>query len=104
MLVMIGAALQLLSPGIASIADGLLARDNASGPLTHIEATTTSSCPVVHAPDCGICRYLSTAGTLQRTTPAIVVSTGSPQPRCAETRQPLGGATLQPNGRAPPVL
>ena len=104
MLVMVGAAIQLLSPGVAAIADGLLARSNASGPLTHIEATTTATCPVVHAPDCGVCRYLSAAGTPQRATPSLLLTTASAQPRCEESRQPVSAATLQPNGRAPPVL
>lgn len=103
-LVMIGAAFQLLSPGVASIADGLLAQDNASGPLTHIEATTTATCPAVHAPDCGVCRYLSTAGTAHRGAASILLTTGLLHPRCEEARQPASAASLQPNGRAPPVL
>ena len=104
LLVMIGAAFQLLSPGVAAVADGLLARENASGPLTHIEATTTATCPVVHAPDCGVCRYLSAAGTPQRAAPSILLAAGSLQPRCEEARQPAGAAALRPNGRAPPAL
>jgi hypothetical protein len=104
MLVMVGAALQLLSPGVASIADGKLARENASGPLTHIESTTTATCPVVHAPDCGVCRYLSTTGTLPRVSDSVPQAETAATPMCAEGRAPAGGRIFLPDGRAPPVL
>src|SRR5688572_13544714 len=74
MLVMFCAAVQLLSPGIAAVADGLLAAVNASRPLTHIEASTTAKCPVVHAPDCGVCRYLSSASHAARVSPQLPVT------------------------------
>ena len=104
MLVMVGAALQLLSPGFASIAHGMSARENASGPLTHIEATTTASCPVVHAPDCAVCRYLSTAGTVPREADPILQSGTAALPNCAEVHAPASGRVFLPDGRAPPVL
>jgi hypothetical protein len=104
MLVMVGAALQLLSPGVASIAHGMSARENASGPLTHIESTTTATCPVVHAPDCGVCRYLSTASTLPRATDSIPQAETAATPLCASGWAPSGVRIFLPDGRAPPVL
>ena len=104
MLVMIGAALQLLSPGVASIADGLIARDSASGPLTHVEATTSATCAVMHAPDCGVCRYLSAASLLPRVAPPLVQFEPAPLPRCAEARAQWSGTTVLPDGRAPPTV
>ena len=104
MLVMVGAAIQLLSPGVAAVADGLLATESASQPLTHIEASTTAKCPVVHAPDCGVCRYLSSASHQARAaTPLPVIGAALPIPRdavCASTSV----FTSLPDGRAPPAL
>ena len=104
MLVMVGATLQFLSPGVASIAHGMSARENASGPLTHIESTTTATCPVVHAPDCGVCRYLSTASAQPRATDPIPQAGAAVAPVCAAGWAPAGGRIFLPDGRAPPVL
>ena len=104
MLVMVGAAIQLLSPGVASIADGLLARENATGPLTHIESKTTAKCPVVHAPDCGVCRYLSAASAVPRVAPSLPLSEAAAHPRCAAVWAPTRSPSLLPNGRAPPAV
>ena len=100
---MLGAAIQLLSPGVAAIADGLLATESASQPLTHIEASTTAKCPVVHAPDCGVCRYLSSVPTLARGSALVEVRTAAIMPACAETLAPTSIVTTLPNGRAPPA-
>jgi hypothetical protein len=103
-LALVGAALQLASPGFSAIAHGRLARESASGPATHVEATTTANCPVVHSPDCAVCRYLSTSAC------------GTPEPslvprREAETARPddyrrstWGGPHALPHGRAPPAV
>ena len=98
------ATLQVASPGISAIADGRLARENASGPATHVEATTTASCPVVHHPECGMCRYLSTTAAPSRSGAlgfALSAEIGEPK---AESRiSSCSTVTLQ-HGRAPPTL
>lgn len=104
MLVMVGAAVQLLSPAVASIADGLLAQDSASSPLTHIEATSSSTCPVVHPPDCGVCRYLSAAGTQPRVPATMLVVETRTAPACLGSPSTGRAGTSLPDGRAPPVL
>ena len=104
MLVMFCAAVQLLSPGIAAVADGLLAAVNASRPLTHIEASTTAKCPVVHAPDCGVCRYLSSSSTLARVVQPLPVLQDAPVSPNAIACAPASNATTLPDGRAPPAL
>ena len=104
MLVMVGAALQLLSPGVASIAHGLVARESASGPLTHIEATSSATCPVVHAPDCGVCRYVSAAGTQAKVAPTLFVGELAAPPECVASLAPRRGVAALPDGRAPPAL
>ena len=55
------AIVQLVSPGVAAVADGFLAIDSVSQPRTHIEASSGASCRAVHSPDCAVCRYLSSA-------------------------------------------
>jgi hypothetical protein len=97
------ASLQLAAPAMSSIADGLLAIDNASRPTTHVEATTTESCPVVHAPDCGVCRYLTTAGTNDSSSPAFGWQRRDPlAPTSAVLTDPGCAARALPHGRAPP--
>jgi hypothetical protein len=104
MLVMIGAAVQLLSPGAAAVADGLLATANASQPLTHIEATTTAKCPVVHAPDCGVCRYLSSSSTLARAVQLVPLLQDAPGSPNAIVCAPASITTSLRRSRAPPPL
>lgn len=103
-LALLWAALQVASPGLSAIADGNLARGSASGPSTHVESQTTANCPVVHQPDCGLCRYLN--GAASTTTPAQLGFFYAPDvsvpttESCAARRN---GVVL-PQGRAPPAI
>lgn len=99
------ASLQLAAPAMSSIADGQLSRDNATQPTTHVEATTTGSCPVVHPPDCAVCRYLSTSGANDIAAPSfdwqfLAVWTGA----STVSVEPGCGALGLPRERAPPGL
>jgi hypothetical protein len=100
-LALVWATLQLASPGISAIADGRLSSE--SQPVAHIEATSSASCPVVHAPDCGVCRYLSNAAV--KDAPAAFFgcderARGNPSTQNAGVR---GVALALPRGRAPPL-
>ena len=98
------ATLQFASPGISAIADGRLALANASGPATHIEATTTAACPVVHHPDCGVCRYLSQAASpAKQSAFSLRLAACAVEPKAASL-EPRAAALAAPNGRAPPTL
>ena len=102
-LAILWAALQFASPGASAIADGMLAASNAAGPTTHVEATTTASCPVVHAPDCGVCRYLSGPAAVNRISAfAIALLTEKRELRTESSVTSVALAAL-PHGRAPPV-
>ncbi len=98
------ASLQLAAPAMAGIADGLAAFEDASAPRTHVEATTTEGCPVVHSPDCGLCRYLTTsaaqgaspAGGWAASTTGELVETATLGATCASVALPFG--------RAPPTI
>jgi hypothetical protein len=103
-LAILWAAVQLASPGFSAIADGKQSSDSASAPQTHIEATTSESCPVVHSPDCALCRYL--------THQAGAASFGTEWRLLGTERQELGvdciaersAAVALPHGRAPPAI
>ena len=98
------ATLQFVSPGISAIADGQLARENASQPATHVEATTTAACPVVHQPDCGVCRYLSSpAGATPSASFDLVALSAAPTPNVETVASSCADVVL-PHGRAPPGL
>jgi hypothetical protein len=104
-LALVWATLQLASPGLASIADGMLARESASSPSTHVETTTSASCPVVHSPDCAVCRYLSASGS---NAPAAAAFSWKAASQCRviadATTIALSTAVALPHGRAPPIL
>jgi len=98
------ASLQLAAPGITSIADGRLALDNASAPRTHVEATSSESCPRVDSPDCGLCRYLSTSAANDAATPAFDWTVGAANTLVETASLGVGSAIIAlPFGRAPPV-
>jgi len=98
------AALQLAAPALAGVADGLAFAESASGPRTHVEATTRESCPVVHSPDGGLCRYVTTSGADDASTPTFdwfeVAAAPQPESRGAGAS---GASIALPFGRAPPV-
>lgn len=104
-LALVWATLQLASPGLASIADGMLARESASSPSTHVEATTSASCPVVHPPECAVCRYLSASRSNGAVTPEVGWADASDCGVIPDTTTvALSAAVVLPHGRAPPTL
>jgi hypothetical protein len=99
------ASLQLVAPGLTSIADGRLASENAAAPKTHIEATTGDSCPVVEPPDCGLCRYLSTSTAHDVAAPAFDWSAGGANGLVGTAAAGAGSTCIAlPPGRAPPSV
>lgn len=100
---LVWAVLQLASPGMSAVADGL-ATEAGANPAAHVEATTGKGCPVVHSPDCGMCRYLSQGARLQPVARIVLPQRASiAEPQVARFR-PRHAATILPDGRAPPVL
>lgn len=104
-LALVWATLQLASPGLSAIADGLLARASASGPSIHVEATSGASCPVVHSPDCAVCRYLSVSASSDTAAPAFGWAETS---QCGvvpdATTAARSAAFALPHGRGPPTV
>ena len=97
------AVLQMASPAASAISDGLLASGNSAEQVAHVESATTNACPVVHAPDCAVCRYLSGSvgeavqcGVLQLPDVGIALPDGQYQTTYAS-------AVVLPPGRAPPT-
>jgi hypothetical protein len=99
------ASLQLAAPAMAGIADASAALEAASTPLTHVEATTGESCPFVHSPDCGLCRYLSTSPSHGSSTPAFDWAIGAAA-ALTQTASPgaMSASLALPFGRAPPTV
>jgi len=98
------ASLQLASPALASWADGRQSMESASSPQTHVEATTSDGCPVVHSPDCGLCRYLSASqANAEPATISWIATTASELVGSASVAASSGSVAL-PFGRAPPTL
>lgn len=97
------ALLHVALPGAGAVADGLLMRASAGEQVAHVESTTTSSCPVVHAPDCGVCRYLSGCTSLSATgaLPASIASASAGMD--AGISVPPDRSVVLPDNRAPPL-
>jgi hypothetical protein len=99
------ASLQLAAPAMAGIADATAALENASAPLTHVEATSSESCPVVHSPDCGLCRYLSTTPSQAAAGTAFDWTVGAAAKLIRTSSLSTASACVAlPFGRAPPTV
>jgi hypothetical protein len=96
------AGLQVAMPALGSLAEARLAAA-AGDPVSHIESKSSAGCPVVHAPDCAVCRYLSGATPTPDNAAAVNIDAerAGVQVRaaCALARV----AIVLPDGRAPPV-
>jgi hypothetical protein len=96
------AALQLVLPGAAALADASLDSAGAHA-RPHIESHSTAACARVHPSDCALCRFLTTALTAGA---AATVPTSDAAPRItplvALTR-PVSALVLLPRSRAPPL-
>ena len=102
LLALIWATLLVASPGLSALADAN-ASTRFTGDPGHVEERTSSSCPVVHPPDCGLCRHLTTAAT---TTPALAVVVAQRATVSGVERDPArhpGAASTLHWGRAPPL-
>lgn len=99
------ASLQVAAPALTSLADGSASLKDASAPKTHVEATSSESCPVVHSPDCGLCRYLTTSAASDASAPAFDWTVGSAHELAQTAMLGASGAGVAlPFGRAPPIL
>lgn len=95
--------LQLASPSMTALADGMLFLASVGRPATHVEAVTQSACPKVHAPDCGLCRFLTLSGCKDAAAPALMVAYAGNQRLGASGEWNATKASIAlPLGRAPP--
>lgn len=96
------ATLQLASPAFSAVADALLVARSGQ-PVAHVESTSASGCPAVHSADCAVCRYLSIAASIPRTTFDLSVMIECSESRLVDQRDGSGGIVFLPDGRAPPL-
>jgi hypothetical protein len=97
--------LQLASPSVSALADGMLALASVGRPTTHVEAVTQAACPMVHAPDCGLCRLLSLTGCRDAAPPSLsATDPGRTGLRSPGERNVAARSIALPPGRAPPTV
>jgi hypothetical protein len=97
------ATVQLVAPGATAIADGLAHRDGAGEPVVHIEATTRATCPQVHSPDCGLCRFLSSLAARPASSPTPFLLFAAGVPAASAEHSPISRTQVSlPPGRGPP--
>lgn len=103
-LAILWATLQLASPGAIAIADGRASEQGASAAFSHIESSTTSSCPEIHGVDCALCRYVSNAAAaVPSPSRWYVLSVELPRPGLVRVALVAASRAL-PHGRAPPTI
>jgi hypothetical protein len=103
-LALLWASLQVAMPAASAVADGMVARESGQQAYAHIESSTTARCPVVHPPDCGVCRFLTACGSAPSGTPAAFVTRASLAVKPELVGSDHAAALSLPDGRAPPVL
>jgi hypothetical protein len=96
------AALQLVLPGAAALADASLDIAGAHE-RAHIESHSTTACARVHPADCALCRFLTTA-LAAGTATSVPTSDAAPRstPVIAPRRQ-ASAVVFLPRSRAPPL-
>lgn len=75
---------------------------NAGEPVSHVEATSSAACPAAHAPECGVCRYLSGPSALPDDGPRTDAATRGNESPGASLAYPGSRTLALPRGRAPP--
>ena len=103
-LAMAFATLQLVSPALVVIADGVSIRDAVAESVAHVESTSSDACPQVHAPDCALCRYVSGSSTLLADASIVLPLAGRSATPADVSGRPRAASTLLPHGRAPPLV
>jgi hypothetical protein len=97
------AALQLVLPGAATLADASLDIAGAHA-RPHIESHSTSTCARVHPSDCALCRFLTTA-LVAGAAASVPTSDAAPRSTPLVTlSHPASAVVLLPRSRGPPTL
>ena len=102
-LALVWAALLVAAPAASAQADARFASALA-GSLSHVEDATSTRCPLVHPPDCGLCRHLTNAARLS---PGVVPAPAPSRPTIPDegvARVDAACVAVVPWGRAPPLV
>ena len=97
------ALLQLALPAASAVADGRIAA-RAGDPVAHVESTSSATCPVVHPPDCAVCRYLSAAAVPTAAAPDACALAPAVSGSLAARRSGNGVLVGLPDSRAQPLV
>ena len=101
------AAVQVLLPASAAVADGLLQRDepNAASVAAHVEDFGSTTCKRIHTDDCALCRVMTAPVAPSR--PFALphrVSRLAATPTAERSRLAHAAPHALPASRAPPAL
>lgn len=102
-LAFVWAALLIAAPAASAQADARFALALA-GSQSHVEDSTSAKCPLVHPPDCGLCRHLTNAA---RVSPGVAPTPAAGRPTVPDEGMALVDAAcvaVVPWGRAPPLV
>lgn len=102
MLALVWATLLVASPGLGALADARLAAQTDA--RSHVEETTSAKCPVVHPPDCGLCRHLTSPARASASIAFAPLVCGAETPVCAGAGPAASGHDHTRWGRAPPSV
>jgi hypothetical protein len=100
------ALVQLLGPAAAGLADAQLeTAANTPNAASHIESHGRPECARVHADDCALCQYLTTASDRPPATATAPVAMQAARPAVAvRLGSAAGRLDARPRSRAPPIL
>lgn len=100
------AALQLMLPGAVSIADARFdAQALAVSTRGHVESQSSTDCPRVHALDCALCQFLSSArGEPAAGEQRVTADRGTTKDSPGDSDRASSGVAVLPPSRGPPAL
>lgn len=102
LLALVWATLLVASPGLGALADARLAAQTDA--RSHVEETTSAKCPIVHPPDCGLCRHLTNPARASASIALAPVVCGAETAARADAAPAAGIHDLTRWGRAPPSV
>jgi hypothetical protein len=98
------AVLQLALPPVATFADARLERESEADGATHVEASSSATCPPVHAAECALCQFVSRASAPGEGAPCpIATSIVALPPAAARIARATSALSRLSPARGPPI-
>jgi hypothetical protein len=98
------AVLQLALPPVATFADARLERESEAYGATHVESSSSATCPPVHAAECALCQFVSRASAPSDGAPCpVVMPVVARPPATARVASTTSALSQLPLARGPPI-